>query len=158
MGLPPPATPARARPMKRLVAKLVLFLLAGSIINVAVACGCLTCTSRWRYETTVLYLQTINWNSQSPDLEPFNPESPPNPVLKLGRSHWYEMELTRHGVRSSIVMRIGWPLLTLETKSIPSDRLTNAHGPRLFLYFNQPRWLGFAINTIFYAAMLCLLF
>jgi len=151
--------------MKRRAYKLLLFLIAGAIINVAVAWGCsfsaqtlcadlvnnLTTPNEWRthwkhaptnYGQTGRFGTTCRvWMTTSDD---------PHAVLHVFTSGWPCRAL------GSIVTHEGSSNTKSRVQRIELDwRLTGFRDSALPI---RPIWPGFAINTIFYAAIVWFLF
>ena len=169
--------------MKRRLTKLVVFLLLGAIVNVAVAWGCATWIVPLTNDLAAL-LRQMNaplrsdyrrwWATHAPS--GFQKE----PVVavryaNVGVTHvsmWKPVAFTPEGtVDRDLVLRIraGLPLPAVEgaywqaagtptagtPKVIPDAVVVlPANGLKILL---RPVWPGFAINTIFYAAILWLL-
>jgi hypothetical protein len=116
--------------MKRCALKLLLFLLAGAIINVAVAWAC------------------VLWS----------PTRTNNGVILLGdrfgaTDHFETWPKLANGEPPAF----GKLVYLKTTAGLPLRALTfgrNGWGPTRRLILNQPLFPGFAINTIFYAAVL----
>ncbi len=172
--------------MKRRITKLVVFLLLSSVVNVAVAWGC------------------VLWSGRTVDREPFEDISDPFAWPREAPADWpvaqkqkmlrswclRELLTIAHAPMQApnpppgtvlgwgmTVFQAGWPCRTLESKHVQ----VNVTGGRFALDFKpavtlpanlnflkvnearyrtlplRPTWPGFAINTIFYAAILCLL-
>jgi hypothetical protein len=169
--------------VKRRVCKFGLLLLAGAIVNVAVAWGC-------TYHTLNQNLFFMFQDVESHEAEEirsfvppyvdrdFNGEISADEHLYFGVRHRWYMPRYRHlnGGPEYFAFRIeaGWPLLSVEgvsgrdTKSVvPGVLITRENGAlRLKVSSRRwpydvipykPIWSGFAINTIFYAAILWLL-
>ena len=168
--------------MKRIIAKLFVFLLLGAVVNVAVAWGCATWgrhpddLPQWRFIRS-------HWVKSIP------PDWSPRPdfaskVVTFGQTFvscegrtrrpddtsWEIQEVREFGfpMRAMLLMRnwiasdwlylpAGWedewivPEL-IPWQESPISALQERYVPR------HPIWPGFAINTLFYAATLWLLF
>jgi hypothetical protein len=160
--------------VKRLAFKLLLFLLAGAIIDVAVAWGsALWSTNSYGtkgFQTRVLQLD---------DLHRFDPDA----MQLLGSSsriaavgslpssrcavleQIFAVNIDRHSF-VSITMDVGWPCHGLAGESWEISYGSNSLGVRHSNFITvckrrfpvRPLWPGFAINTIFYAAILWMMF
>jgi hypothetical protein len=120
--------------------KLLLFLLAGAIINVAVAWGC------WLWAPSQLlrnawlgqHTQGFGWRTTKNYSDGFDTDS-------FEQAFFVELK-----------DECGWPILVISGEAqieIP----TRLFSDREMLPI-APIWPGFAINTIFYAAIFCALF
>jgi hypothetical protein len=163
---------------KACVLVLLLFLAGGAIVNVAVAWGIASKTPR------VLGMFIAGFGPFMPDNElesVFNRsgyEIAGYAAATVKRDRGSTIVSVRPGIRdaatdaelgSAVFADLGWPLLSLrdETWVRPAPRI--AYGIELSMEHGQhalavrslplmPIWPGFAINTIFYTAILALLF
>jgi hypothetical protein len=185
--------------MRRHLITILIFLLAGAVVNVAVAWGCALGS-----KSLDLAPGTERYNPISDDerqrfiklgWQPLEPGGRTTDARLLGAdfvsfgfvSHWVEeredwSEGGRHGYRHWSVFNqdsAGWPLLTMNGERWEASPPTAPWGsPELWVYRAavlvpqhdglpnlpwdrllplRPIWPGFAINTIFYAAILWLL-
>jgi hypothetical protein len=117
--------------VKRRVLKLGVFLLLGAIVNVAVACGC----ALWspRADAQVSGRTALRQRVGAMDKYQF-------PDNQMKGPHVSEYVITEAGLPSRSM------LVNLSSNTFVT------------LFASRPIWPGFAINTIFYAAMLWLLF
>ncbi len=161
--------------MKRRLFKLVLFLLLGAIVNVAVAWEC----ALWSQIAVHWNTSTTRWERLVPDSWP-PPSSESSwrgfgvdirqtvswsPTPKEGKgssgiSGWFQVD----------IYRAGWPFRSMvgDERRGPAP-LGGSEQSRIVSFGPQwsnrglrslplhPIWPGFAINTIFYAAILWLL-
>ena len=150
--------------MKRRIFKLILFLLLGAIVNVAVAWGC---AFTWPGYSAMMNVSDRDWPHGVPQGWP-----PPEVVNKYRGFGWAietffsETPLWSHGVNAHL-SRAGWPVLTFkalhwEDPDAGVDEggwdwhITLDTGVEVTLPL-RPIWPGFATNTVFYAAVLSLL-
>ena len=171
--------------MKRWLAKIVLFLVLGAVVNVAVAWGCAALSpldrdptwlddsvalrSLQRFEIKRQFFETYPdargfvWNGFGYRLS--------NPSLRRVHGHSYFLG------PSYAVVESGWPFHCLEAQGrwswergpiatdglrIDRDLDLSLGGPRQIVQDQRtiplrPIWPGFAINTAFYATVLWLL-
>jgi hypothetical protein len=163
--------------MKRFALKLVLFLLLGAIINVAVAWGVVL----WPSNFHEIAKADLSWPIRSPDGYHYSPQYAFG-ISSWGTTHlgaWVDTDFgysgrmdvraagwparTLYAERHSVKAYVGLPGLTIFNK--PNDIWDGVGIPtwlsRLRLHDcfpTRPLWPGFAINTIFYAAILWLPF
>jgi predicted RNA-binding Zn-ribbon protein involved in translation (DUF1610 family) len=164
---------------RRTIIKLLLFLLAGAIINVAVAWACATmsgCTT----DLPEQWVSPLFWPTHVSDDWPAHPlhwtsskglgvkregfTVSQRPALDLVIAGTIDIQRSWMQSRHSA----GWPCLTLEhIDALPPDGPWASTGIKAPEWFgkggwfrlpSQPRYAGFAINTIFYAALLWMLF
>jgi hypothetical protein len=149
--------------LKRRAFKLLMFLIAGAIVNVAVA-WC--CAYIGPYQSVVAAPSIEDhrwWNACIPSGFPFNPELFSR-ARKIGAeiiSFGIPADSSRwHGSR----FRAGLPCLTVEG-SVFVDNETNVWNSRGLLQLQiknpipfGPFWPGFAINTVVYAVVLWMVF
>jgi hypothetical protein len=163
-----------------IIIKLAVFLLLGAAVNVAVAWGCLIhFADHYSIESaTELETDTLSHSSRWFDEEVWLDRYPwwEDRTYGLGviesefRVPYGDTQDNAETISQGLANRCGWPLLALW-----GGVRFEPHGeePRLtwaFLYWRadrgpgagvmplRPLWPGFAINTIFYAAILWLLF
>ena len=167
--------------MKRRLTKLVVFLLLGGIINVAVAWGCLRSywyseRSTWssddtRIDIAWLSIDRIPTYAQTSHLE--------TNAFGIVENSYDALSPTtpRDGFIYCVRFRCGWPMLAIDgVRFDPLDLGDSVQGitftedtyhfsavpvggsdtENWFLPL-RPIWPGFAINTMFYAALLWLL-
>jgi hypothetical protein len=160
--------------MKRRIAKLVIFLLLGAIVNVAVAWGCALWLPPKRIVGMFLHtgLSTTRFGWEAKLIEADEADQVKRNTDVAGRVLYRRSKEIHH-------TELGWPLLSLRWQPDPirrrigwkyglvvpewlaaqpssSDPLhPNSHRRHLPL---RPLWPGFAVNTIFYAAILWVLF
>jgi hypothetical protein len=119
--------------MKRCAKMVMLFLLLGAIINVAVAWGCLLYCYR-----NYLNEGSAAWTAAGPG--------------------WHEQFVYyREGDTGTGQLRAGFAAFSM-TRATSSPGVTYHQQVPPNLIPAQPIWPGFAINTIFYAAVLWLPF
>jgi hypothetical protein len=146
-ALTPNPSPKGRGGLKRRLLKLGLWLLLGAIINVAVAWGCAAFgrTARWptpKQESTPFLVEWRGLGLQRKSSTTYNDDS--------GR--W----------ETVCLHKAGWPMLSLMRTNV----ITNVGAqPSLAAVFPQheqrlyaPIFPGFAINTVFYAAVLWVVF
>jgi hypothetical protein len=167
--------------VKRRTMKLVLFLLAGAIINVAVAWGCAAYVQTFRFRGALAYqfkgatvISVVECGlgsarvrfSEEVQSETRIPDSVAYTFLVplWMKSEWLEDDVI-HDLR-------GWPCfaMTYEIKNVGTPQrhvYVSISGLSLSRTINldalkslplTPIWPGFAINTIFYAAVLWVVF
>ena len=129
--------------MKQSVIQLVLLLLAGAIVNVAVSCGLTLSLSGWKEAASVTEIRRIR--------EARWPE-PEGPSRFAAGACW---SLTTASDLSSHVLDIGLPVLSMQANTEATQGGAQIVKTCLTLH---PVWPGFAINTIFYAVILWVLF
>jgi hypothetical protein len=156
-------------PRPRKLFKLLLFLFAGAIINVAVAWGCVYCHIPHHVEDTALDSQRKQWWVES---APQVMAIPHRQWIHSGfgvRNIWFVGYPDDSIIESAACVNAGFPVLSLHGawfsganansgpgSSVGSVRLQGHSDYELFPYL--PLFPGFAINTIFYAAIVWLLF
>jgi hypothetical protein len=169
--------------------KLLLFLLAGAIINVAVAWGC-AARGRGPLDENFPRVTTADLQMLS-DLgwtEIYEPDQTFKCIRKWDGWTWQMIMVSFRGdaVPPMIDVRAGWPCLALcggmrLPKTVAESVAPGRRNRKDFVHhatvrieqrfnysgrmFTEPRWLpyfplwrGFAINTIFYAGVLWVLF
>jgi hypothetical protein len=160
----------RSSGVKTRVTQVAMLLLLGAIFNLAVACGCVATNPQWRTDLTILQAAAC-FNAAPPPIPPrhggsgsssaFLPDGEliPGPVSGRKRTWCHEITLggTRHA--SYVSVRVGWPCLCLETARYDGriDRLRTRTISGTADALQRTVWPGFAVNTIFYAAILWLL-
>ncbi len=157
--------------MKRCLIKLVLFLLLGAVVNVAVAWGCAARRSTWPTYRSENHLPDKGelrwWHDNAPDGFVARPAEVggfyglgTSVVVMLDR----QLEASTSAPSNVIRYRAGLPMRTFEGSvwvDMNRRRVTEQHAVKIWgdrppIPF-QLLWVGFAINTIFYAAILWLL-
>ncbi|MEE9128823.1 MAG: hypothetical protein V3T84_02310 [Phycisphaerales bacterium] len=160
--------------MRRRLFKLVVFLLLGAVVNVAVAWGCVL----WLPKDNIVTLFEKEVRQRIPpdvtvrsDLFFFHGldiKPPGRSILMLAAT-----EVDSRGIDSAVPLYVelhaGWPTMSLDGTSKMTE--TGVHYPFLlylpewfwervefFIVPLRPQWPGFAINTVFYAAILWLPF
>ena len=188
----------KRRPRKRMIFKLLLFLLAGAIINVAVAWGCAYFSSEqvWMYPgewgeehptpADVLWVQAGGHELHpNPKVVTWNAVGVQTRIVRLRWPAWV-LEVAEAGfevslpfVPSAWQISQGWPFSSMYSEywvrgtskppapDLPSSTTRWAFssdglgswGPNSRRFFAlDPIFPGFAINTIFYAAIVWGLF
>ncbi len=157
--------------MKRQIAKLVVLLLLGAIVNVAVAWGCAARRSTWptyRSETHLPDKGDLRWwHDNAPDGFVAIPAEVTgfyglgtSVVVMLDR----QLEASTSAPSDAIRYRAGLPMRTFEGSTwvdMKRRRSTIQHAVKI--WGDRPPiplqllWVGFVINTIFYAAVVWLL-
>ena len=121
--------------------RICLFLLLGGIVNVAVAWGCF----RWsmgsaeRRSGPYTHYRGLGVTRVSAEFPTLDAQ---------GRT----IAISAPWIES----RSGWPFLCLYAPGYATGRVVT--NPQTGDLIASPLWPGFAINTVFYAAILCLLF
>jgi hypothetical protein len=161
-----------------------VFLLLGAIVNVAVAWGCeMWCPSVDMVNVGVRFYPLPageRWYRSAPVHWP--PPAERGHVNLVGRTAtWTSITRERQGLApsdvfhfSQLVIECGWPLRSLEYEHQVNQRPYSIAIEKLADFGEVPAWLrpiderrrlplrpiwpGFAINTLFYAAILWLLF
>ena len=169
---------------RRIIQRIVVFLLLGAILNVVVAWGCVAMTRIKRIHTFQLLqggTETGFEVNQDDAISLVFPEGLSRvdgftgfESRRIGFSHlfvrvsWHEQEGAYKFRRiSGAAWRGGWPLFGLicwkyhfendESFDCGCITLTSSGEPHAILPV-RPLWPGFAINTIFYAAILWMVF
>jgi hypothetical protein len=152
--------------VKRRLLLILLLLVGGAIVNVAVAWGCATFASL----PTTLTPQAMKnedrvwWRARAPDDFPSDPDWA---GVHVARGSALLRLAVQSGGMSSVVahrLRSGWPTPAMERShwsSINQFEWRDAwtvDSPVSFSVPLRPIWPGFAINTLFYALILWLLF
>lgn len=159
--------------MKRWVTKLVVFLLLGAIINIAVAWGC----ARWPRQALLIVgdkqdpsLQDIAWwnehvwESFARKVE-FTYEGSD---IGIEMRALYSATSQQRTAVSALRLTSGWPVRSLSGEVWdmirPGQQARWSNREAAFIQINglyaipfRPIWPGFAINTIFYAAIFAIL-
>ncbi len=157
--------------MKRRLFKLVLFLLLGAIVNVAVAWGC----------------ALIYWDLSDGEIIPYTPEIAKeicvryNPVAsempvsafegydQITFGHRFSITVANSGQSNQVYAHVvwaGWPCVSMggvfwfapnseDIRSLWVLPWEPKHNQ--ILIPRRPTWPGFAVNTLFYAAIVWLL-
>ena len=133
--------------MKRWLAKIVVFLLLGAIVNVGVAWGCAT----WSLSAGVRRVD-VPWHLLNSDRRAFY-------ATKVGiSSGWPRLCLFRRLTDIETMAHGFVPGSNTEYGLVVGPRIWGVLGgqafPRLPI---RPIWPGFAINTVFYAVLLWML-
>ena len=153
--------------MKRRVLQIIVLLVLGAIVNVAVAWGCTWRAARSNQaEMAICSLETVLATQTRRKKTLFEPTaegrylvthynlSPAESATNAFRTLGFEYVHTARPDGKSVVVASGMPLASL----------TRTWQPWEFDFTNlpsgvaKPIWPGFAINTIFYAAMLWVVF
>ncbi len=157
--------------MRRWIPKLVLFLLLGAIVNVAVAWGCVLLFWDLGYRGTVTHTPHI---AKELSMR-YNPVASEIPVAvfegweEIYLGHRFSVAVVNSELSLDVytyVVSAGWPIYSMRGVL----RFANGDGNLRSLWllpweprYNpiaiplRPIWPGFAINTVFYAAILWLL-
>ncbi len=157
--------------MKRWVIRICVFLLLGAIVNVAVAWGFATYMPfEWNLEKLREESNVALWRSISKAGWPRQPESSFVLETPNGSEVWsFGTALSETHTCYMMVIRNGWPALALQ-RVLRTDWFGEGHWydsewavlevtfPRSSDLPLQPAWPGFAINMVFYGAILWLLF
>ena len=159
--------------MKRRVLTILAFLLAGAVVNVAVAWGC----ARWprdifsvtSKDSVALSFQDIAWwNKHVSPLFDCHAESAYKRREVGIEASMFLSAVTTQGHVSAIHIASGWPARSLSGEFWDSSaqgkppqwserRAVVVYLNRSFATPVRPVWPGFAINTVFYATVLWLL-
>ncbi len=142
--------------------RIFVFLLLGAIVNVAVAWG--FCRHPWNGHVVrdggSSGEDTAWWGSRAP---PFIPRDAP--ALAAAEIQWFaRRELVmgdEWGAVRGTHTRAGWPMFALEWEYWRSETSGQSIGtlePGDDIMSSRPICPGFVINTVFYAAVLWLLF
>ncbi len=130
------ASVLRRRPMKRHLLIIAVLLLLGAVVNVAVAWGCAV----WGWRRLDTPVDPAGYRLAVPGAGFVVGELKVGWPIRTFQCGWY------HSFEDGTVMFNGW---------LARDQ-PDFYEPRLVLPY-EPIWLAFAINTIFYAAILWLL-
>jgi predicted RNA-binding Zn-ribbon protein involved in translation (DUF1610 family) len=171
--------------VKRRAFKLLLFLLAGAIINVAVAWSIATRQPplQTTYHTGQIYFdEKPRWSTRltrgqgwlTIDAKVWggfgssygSTKSVPEWSATFTHPTKEQVVLSGHATPLEHIVEVanGWPLLSLYSRTSSSEVVDDVAGIEAgFIRHNliwpvQPIWPGFAINTIFYAAIMWMLF
>ncbi len=134
--------------MKRRIIIVAIFLLAGAVVNVAVAC--------------VIWCSVLRCTVSSPG----------GPFRSVGYHRGYSLPVQPSSRHWAVILQVGWPTFALRsepppgTYSVPQRRSYPSHSfvvtstgrsrGELVLSL-RPIWPGFTVNTVFYAVILWLL-
>jgi hypothetical protein len=160
----------RGEKVKRRFVKLGLLLLLGAIVNVAVAWGC-------TYNNGPVPLMIVRdptvmrevTDSDQSLLARFWPAEYPKHFIFLEVRNAFGVRLTTLYTGAglgwfSAGFECGWPFLALQQLDWSSTNSSSPTGKKWILHLGERivpigmLWPGFAINTVFYAAILWLLF
>jgi hypothetical protein len=158
--------------MKRRALKLVVFLLLGAIINVAVAWGCQRWNAFGYLGVPLVFREKIVIISPPSELEYIPHAKIEGWAFGIHRVRYYGVwkhePWKLHDQDWLEVHCAGWPLFCLcgetWTKAAGQPNSTqwmctvNRNSCDSLVFPLRPLWPGFAINTIFYAAVLWVLF
>ena len=157
--------------MKRWLAKLVVFLLLGAIVNVAVAWGC----AKWSYLLDIITLPETPVTTFAPSAWRLDnvPKSWPDKPTHAFTRHtgWFLFTDQMRSLDDETIFRLAEFRFGVPTKSLACYELvvlqsgtwTNSWRYGIARFGAdyplplRPIWPEFAINTIFYAAILWLL-
>jgi len=139
------------------ISRAIVFVLAGAIVNIAVAWGC----SIWSHPTNV---RELSWEEALGLVTEYTPPGEPVEVGWPVQGDGFGMSFSTSWHLGSLPDvsegRCGWPTRCLRMGVwIPKSNGDSAHivnGIRLSsgkLLPLRPIWPGFAINTLFYAAI-----
>ena len=151
--------------MRRPLLTILIFLLAGAVVNVGVA-WTITAVPKWRRRATSEI--KVEWPRPVPD---HWPERANHRILIRNFGWRYDQyQDIWNGVFVIHIVSAGWPCLALESEywidgpkrvrspwgiTLPLDIF--GFGPRSFKKLpGRPIWPGFLFNTLFYAAILWL--
>ena len=147
--------------------KLLLFLLAGAIINVTVAWGC---ALQHPPGTRSMSKEPLPWPSKIPIEWQFSPTLTGR-WSQFGRDRcdWMRLNADFDIEATALMESLGWPLRSLAWYSHYRPGVSGAsHGlidlrgryqwNRELTLPRSPLWPGFAVNTFLYAAVLWVLF
>jgi hypothetical protein len=150
--------------VKRIIAKLFMFLLLGAVVNVAVAWwGAVR--SRGPASSEVLMSSEVStdlWKRSMPMGWPTGDMRATYYEYGSLRTYVTWLFVSPHDSRSIVVYEAGFPLKSMygakhliSGRSLTYDGLIDVLGEPVPVY---PHAFGFAINTVFYAAIIWLLF
>ena len=156
--------------MKRWTLRILVLLLLGAIVNVAVAWGCETWSLPSFAAKVVEDAEALEWWKQSAPTTFPRVAGECREAASVGVSYLtIDINFPAHAsLFRSERLRSGWPLRCLE-RAVWTDYARREHWhehawivdvewkPHLILPL-RPIWPGFAINTVFYAVILWLLF
>ena len=150
--------------MKRWALRILLFLLVGAIVNVAVAWGLAAYGPFSKYTCTLdVALESSGSTPALPNDYHVSPKRETRDVTAVGFS-WHVM---RSRDKSECVLETGWPCRSMSAQGsgdamdgidVTPRSISQIQDEVSFFIWLKPRLPGFAINTVFYAALLWLLF
>ena len=170
--------------MKRRLFIVAVFLLAGAVVNVAVAWGVILLLDRWDWTYENVTSRRVEWPRDVPDHWPQADTIYGWKDFGFLRRSYVSASTEVRSAYSINTTRAGWPCLSLEWEiweptpsAVPPDgwnqelpmQITWRSGlpapskPKAFSRQGperlpvHPLWPGFAVNTIFYAVVLWLL-
>jgi hypothetical protein len=167
--------------MKRWLLRIFVFLLLGAIVNVAVAWGCALMAHPGRLsfgERPVLPAEHDRWFSRGPN-DCFAQHAPTRVMTATALGSETTIAIAHDELDRSVAQfrhaRAGWPMLawggeswvcrTMQDRSarglitVGRTYIDDLGKQRSVVFLPYvPLWPGFAINTVFYAAMLWMLF
>ncbi len=173
--------------MKKIIVTTIIFLLAGAVVNVAVAWVITASSTYPGWSRTATVLNNVEWPHSVPSHWPerattIQPEAFGWRLdrYQAGTSEERDGEIWATEQFCLDIVRVGWPCYALQTENwidfvVPQQPGDVGHHrfdgqPRrtwwlcgIWLTPNmkslplRPIWLGFTVNTIFYAAVLWLL-
>jgi hypothetical protein len=133
--------------MTRRLLKLCVFLLLGAIVNVAVAWACVWRASSFiQVDSMIRSVRRTVWHDEQ--------------VETTAASFGVRLEEWGGSITTpSRRLIAGYPLDIVQGACNPDMMpwLNHKRDPQLVLKLRQPHWIGFAVNTLFYAAVLWLL-
>ena len=146
--------------MKRRLLIAAIFLLAGAVVNVAVAWGCglsFYTGTGFKHVTVVRGRPPVDWWGEDPpegfalhSTHGFFVSSMPGVELAIAK-RIHDRLITEHMFR----VRTGWPWVSLEdvawSRDLQTTYLPGRRRPPWLLY--RPLWPGFAVNSLLYAAV-----
>ena len=152
--------------MKRWALRIFLLLLLGAIVNVVVAWGCaLSATLPTKLNPRALTnADQAWWRNRAPDDYPIYPDRATE--FTAHGSALLRLTVGTGGMDNPMShrQRNGWPTKSMERSQWSSLHQLEWHDtwtvnrPVSFSVPLRPVWPGFAINTVFYAVVLWLLF
>ena len=157
--------------MNRRIVKLVVFLLLGAIVNVAVAWGCAVTYWDWNGGETVPYTPEIA-REICMGINPVASETPGSAFEgydQISFGHRFSITVANRGQSNQVYAHVvwaGWPCVSMDgafwlAPNVDGKRSLWVlpwepnHNQLLIPY--RPIWPGFAINTVFYAVLLWML-
>ena len=157
--------------MKRRLTKLVVFLVLGTVVNVAVAWGCAAIYWDWNGGETVPYTPEIA-REICMGINPVASETPVSAFEgydQITFGHRFSITVANSGQSNQVYAHVvwaGWPSVSMDgafwiAPNVDGKRSLwvlpwEPNHNQLLIPF-RPIWPGFAINTIFYAAIVWLL-
>jgi hypothetical protein len=155
-----------ARRWKRTIrgaAAALLLLAGGAVVNVAVAFGLILAFDTWRAELRVAEIEAVlSLRTQLPlhardDRRGIYIIERANvPAVRTASSAWFRVQVT-HGAAMHRQLDGGWPARSLRAELSQAEAFPPP-GQRPMPRLRTPLWPGFAINTVFYAVLLWMLF